>query len=298
MLSPQALKQLTWWANNVIDSYYVLTRESPDHTLTTDTSMDGWGAVFGTRSTGCLWAAHEARNHINYLELLAGFLGLQVFCQSLNNTHIRLMIDNTTALTIINHMGTCHSEVLNTLSKKLWLWCISRNIWISAAHIAGKSNQQADLESRQNKTETEWMLNKNSFSCALHQLKFSPEIDLFASRLNAQLTQYIAYRPDPGRVAIDAFSFDWFTLNFYAFPPFSVIPAVLKRLRNDKATGICVLPNWPTQAWFPLAMKMAICENVRLRANKSILHLPSRPDVTHPLHKQLSVLVCLLSGKP
>ena len=78
----------------------------------------------------------------------------KVFCHSLRNTHIRLMIDNTTAVAVINHMGTCHSDVLNTLSKQLWLWCLSRNIWVSAAHIAGKSSQQADLESRQNKTET------------------------------------------------------------------------------------------------------------------------------------------------
>ena len=75
----------------------------------------------------------------------------------------------------------CHSDVSNTVSKQLWLWCLSCNIWISAAHIAGKSNQLADLELRQNKMDTKWMLNKNSLSCALTQLNFPPEIDLFAS---------------------------------------------------------------------------------------------------------------------
>ena len=59
------------------ESYNLLTRENPSYTLTTDTSKDGWGAVFGTRSTSGLWAAHEATHHINYLELLAVFLGLQ-----------------------------------------------------------------------------------------------------------------------------------------------------------------------------------------------------------------------------
>ena len=140
-LLPQAVEELEWWANNVIDSYNVLTRESPNRTLTTDASMEGWGAVFGTRSTGGLWAHTRLEitrgNHINYLELLAAFL----------YTHIWLMIDYTTAVAVINHMGTCHSDVLNTLSKRLRLWCVSCNIWISAAHIAGKSNQQADLES-------------------------------------------------------------------------------------------------------------------------------------------------------
>ena len=78
-LSSQAVKELEGWANNVIDSYNVLTRESPNHTLTTDAPMEGWGAVFETRSTGGLRAAHEVRNHINYLEVLAAFLGLKVF---------------------------------------------------------------------------------------------------------------------------------------------------------------------------------------------------------------------------
>ena len=67
----------------MIDSYNVLTWEGPNDTLTTDASMDGWGAVFGTCSTGGLWATQEARNHINYLELLAVFLGLQAFCHPL-----------------------------------------------------------------------------------------------------------------------------------------------------------------------------------------------------------------------
>ena len=142
------------------------------------------------------------------------------------------------------------------------------------------------------------MLNRDSLSHALTQLNFLPEIDLFASRLNSQFTHYVAYRPDPDAVDIDAFFLDWSTLKFYAFPPFSVIPAVLKKRRDDKATRVCVLPNWPMQAWFPLAMKMAICENVNLRANKFLLHLPSRPDVNHPLHKQLSLLICPYQANP
>ena len=74
------------------------------------------------------------------------------------------MIDNTTAVAVINHMGTCHPDAFNALSKELWIWCVSRNPWLSAAHIAGESNQRADLESRQTKTEAQWMLDKNSLS--------------------------------------------------------------------------------------------------------------------------------------
>ena len=80
--------------------------------------------------------------------------------------HISFKIDNTTAVAVINRMGTSHSEQLNTLNNEIWDWCISRNLWISAGHIAGKSNVEADQASRQNQSATEWMLNKTLLACS------------------------------------------------------------------------------------------------------------------------------------
>ena len=51
------------------------------------------------------------------------------------------------------------------------------------------------------------MLNPKLLTKAFETLKFTPEIDLFASRLNKQLPQYCAYRPDPDAKFIDAFFF-------------------------------------------------------------------------------------------
>lgn len=174
-------------------------------------------------------------------------------------------------------MGTSHSGHLNKLCKEIWDWCIARNLWISAGHIAGKANVKADLESRQNQTITESMLNTTLFSQSLKILQYAPDIDLFTSRLNKQLPNYVAYRPDPESIAIDAFTINWAKLKFYAFPPFSVIEAVLKKIQEDKATGVCVLANWPTPAWFPKAMKMTVQEPVVLAASETLLHLPNHP---------------------
>ena len=87
-------------------------------------------------------------------------------------------------------------------------------------------------------------------------LSFCPHIDLFASRINYQLEKYVSFKPDPGAFAIDAFTPDWANLKLYAFPPFNVIPMVLRKIQADKATGIYVFLNWPTQAWFPKATAM------------------------------------------
>ena len=177
-LSPEAESELSWWINYIVGAHNILTREAPTITLITDTSKLGWGAVLGTQSTGGLWSSTVRQNHINYLELLAVFLGLQTFCSSKYDCHITIMIDNTTSVAVINHMGTSHSVPLNRLTNEIWLWCIPRNINLSAAHIAGKCNIQADLESRHSVTETEWMLNNTLLSNALSELDFTPEIDL------------------------------------------------------------------------------------------------------------------------
>ena len=113
------------------------------------------------------------------------------------------------------------------------------------------------------------MLNTTLFSQSLKTLQFAPDIDLFASRLNKQFPNYVAYRPDPESIAINAFTINWAKLKFYAFPPFSVIAAVLKKIQEDKVTGVCVLPNWPTQPWFPKAMKMTVQAPVVLEASKN-----------------------------
>ena len=52
--------------------------------------------------SGGMWTKSEAKNHISYLEMLTIFLGLQTFAKNLNNTHIRIMCDNTTLVTAVS----------------------------------------------------------------------------------------------------------------------------------------------------------------------------------------------------
>ena len=128
-------------------------------------------------------------------------------------------------------------------------------------------------------------------------LDFVPVIDLFASRINKQVEQYVSYRPDSHAAAVDAFTLTWTKLTFYAFPPFSLIPNVLSKIKNEKARGVCVLPKWPTQPWYAKAMEMLEKPPIHLKASNYLLRLPSHPEETHPLFKKLHLMVCLLSGK-
>ena len=96
-------------------------------------------------------------------------------------------------------------------------------------HIPGRNNLVADRESRLDKRDIEWQLNKTVF--AKINAIFGPfEIDLFASRLNNQVPNYVSWKGDPGAWAIDAMLVDWRPMQkMYAFPPFSLVPGVFRR---------------------------------------------------------------------
>jgi len=63
-----------------------------------------------------VWSSDEAKHHINYLEMLAIKLGLKCFEEKIRQQHVKLMVDNMTAVTILNNMGTSHSWELNELN--------------------------------------------------------------------------------------------------------------------------------------------------------------------------------------
>jgi hypothetical protein len=99
--------------------------------------------------------------------LLAVFLALKTFANSLAGKHVKVMIDNITALSDINHIGTSKSDLPNALSKSMWLWCCTRHIWLTAVHIPGVENVEADHQSRITNSSAEWSLNKQIFYDAI-----------------------------------------------------------------------------------------------------------------------------------
>ena len=162
----------------------------------------------------------------------------------------------------------------------------------------GESNVVADFYSRCPNDNTEWQLNPTVFE-RLCEVVHPPGIDLFASAINKQTSQYVSWKPDPLAWAINAFTISWKNLNFDAFPPFSIVPRVLQKLQQDQATGICILPNWPTQAWFPVMLQLLINHPYRASPHKRLLTLPRAPQEIHPLHhKKMDLWVLHLSGDP
>ena len=174
-LDPLARSDLRWVIENISQLNGFMFGNCPaDVYIECDASLAGWGAVCNGQSANGRWSLLESQHHINYLELLAALHVLQVFVADKFNIHVRLKMDNSTAVSYINNMGGIRSPFLNELAVSIWEWCIFRNIFLSAQHIPGKSNCVADSLSRQFASNLEWSLDQDVFN-RLVAITFLPD---------------------------------------------------------------------------------------------------------------------------
>lgn len=293
----QTIKEdLQWWIDNIEQSVNFVRHTNPDIILQSDSSMTGWGGVRGPQKTGGFWSQAESLHHINYLELKAAFLTLQSLCKFDRGLHVQFQLDNTTAVAYVNKMGG-KKPLCNSVARDMWLWAKDRSIWLSASHLPGSCNVEADQESRKKNQDSEWMLNKMIFK-QIEKMYGPFDIDLFASRINYQFKPYIAWRPDPEAYAIDAFTVRWNFNLCYMFPPFSVIGRVLHKVEEDQVEAVLVAPAWHTQAWFPQLLKLLVDTPRIIQKGLHTLHLPSDMSRNHPLARNLTLCLFRLSGNP
>ena len=223
-ISSEARKDLQWIINKVPYAYADINRPSPNVELFVDAAKYGWGAQCLSLSSQGFFSVLEMQESINTKETLAAFYAVKAFMPWFSSgDHILIRSDNTTAVSTISKMGTMSNQLRNKASVDLWSLINSNNMWISVSHVPGVQNVDADLQSRSLTKYTEWSLPKYTFqhicSCLGH-----PDIDLFASRLNNQVSVFCSRIPDPMSTFVDAFTLDWSLFDLpYAFPPFILI---------------------------------------------------------------------------
>ena len=200
-LDDNYLEDLHWWVSNInFVNSSPIRPPAPTLFITTDASTTEWGVVCESQCTNRCWSDSERTQHIKVLELKAAFLALKSCLKNQSHKTVCLRMDNTMAVAHVKNKGGTHSPCLLALTLALWQWCLERNIMISAQHVPGKLNTIADSESRVFNDSSEWKLDPQTISPFLKGC----EINLFASRLYTQLSQYVSWRPDPEALHTDA----------------------------------------------------------------------------------------------
>ena len=273
--SPDCLRDLRWWLDLPRLSLGVsLVQISPDLDFWSDASDVGWGAHLDSLTASGLWDQEQVALSINARELLAVQEGLHHFLPSLAGKAVSIFCDNSTAVSYLRKEAGTRSLFLNTLAQGILRWAESHSIRLLPQFIPGSLNVLAASLSRPHHLpHTEWSLHPEVFrsiSCL-----WPVQIDLFATSANRQCSVFFSPFRDPLVADTDAFLQCWDGLQAYAFPPWSILPRVLAKLRMSPGLELTLIaPYWPQRPWFADLLHLSLAPPVALPLRRDLLRLP------------------------
>ncbi|XP_040294193.1 uncharacterized protein LOC121005490 [Bufo bufo] len=231
-LDTETKKSLTWWLSKSNLENGIFWAQDLPLVITTDASLHGWGAVVQGNSYQGTWGNYVSQQSSNFKELRAVWEALKHTSQLAEGRHVLVYSDNATAVAFIQHQGGTRHRLLQNLANKIFSWAEGNIQSLSAVHLKGVLNIQADYLSRHRLDPGEWMLAPEAFHLITKKWG-RPTIDLFASRRNHQLNQFFSLNPRDHPRAVDAFNQSWTTNLVYAFAPFPLIPRVLQKFLKE-----------------------------------------------------------------
>ena len=200
-----------------------------------------WGAHLNKRTARGTWSLPESNLYINHLELKAVFLALKEFQDLCCNNIVLVATDNTTVVAYIIKEGGDEVGLMCALLWRILSWCTRKQVTLRVRHIPGRLNVIADKLSRLGQTiQTEWSLHPEVFQ-AICSRWHRPRVDLFATRFNNKLPQFVSPVPDPQAWAVDALSLSWEDLDPYAFPPAAILGKVVEKLQDYPCNRIILI---------------------------------------------------------
>ena len=292
-------RDLLWWCSEgCLEEGGSLAVRSPDLMFWSDASDQDWGATLADQFTSGLWLEGESFLSVNHRELLAVQRGLCELQDLLFGQVVAVFSDNTTAVPYLRRPVGTFSPVLNEVSQQILRWAELKEISILPQFFPGRDSVVRDALSRPNQViGAEWTLHQEVFDWLCK--RWPVTIDPFASFLNHRCGVYFVPVSDPMAAGTDAILQSWDFLQAYAFPPFTMIPHVLVKLRSSLGTVLTlILPFCPQREWFPDLLDLLL---------EPPLPLPNRWDLLlqphiRRFHQNLPVLRLhawrLSSGSP
>ena len=298
-LSQACIRELDWWKCNIFSGNMIrfLFQEEPSICLITDASNDAWAAIVNSHEAKSRFNEQESQLHINAKELLAIYYGLLSHSKVLKNKCVMIKCDNTTAIATIKKKGSSNT-FRNLVTQRVFEHALRNNIRLHISYIPSKENP-ADWGSRHpRKFNTEWCLSQSDFNYIQTQASFQFDMDLFASHLNNKCPRFCSWDPDPFASHVNCYTLNWSSFNNFAFPPFSQILRLLRKVENDRVRNLgLVCPWWPQSSWFPTLVKHMQAPPLFLPKDSSQrLCIPWNKSLKHPLAGKMKLIFTHLSA--
>ena len=154
-------------------------------------------------------------------------------------------MDNSTVVAYINKQGGTHSVEICALLWRIMSWCHRLKISLCTRHIPGCPNVITDYLARLTQNQSmEWSLHPQVFK-RICKKWFTPQVDLFATRLNHKLPLYVSPVPDQKAWNIDPLNISWSGLVAYVYRPSALLLKVVQKVCQCNCLLNLVAPGWP-----------------------------------------------------
>ena len=183
------------------------------------------------------------------------------------------------------------------MAEQLHSFAMKRQLEVWAEYIPGELNRRADRVSRIREDYSDKQLHPELF--CLVQRAFGPlKIDLFASRMDRQVRDYVSLRAEKSALYQDAFSLPLPRHQLlWANPPYIMIGRLLAKIRRERATNVVVLaPFWESAPWWPLLRELLVDRPLLLPRGPGMFINPLTQEEVQEFPKW-EVLAWRLSGE-
>ena len=240
--------------------------------IKSDASNGGWGACCNGLRTRGQWSRQEAPLHINGKELLATFLAVKPFAKNKRVWHIRLDVDNMTAVYHINHMGEPGVNLMKiTTHAALELVPAERHCALRTFTGSVGCGSRSGVTGKRGQFRLE--AESNSFT----------ESDVTVGSMSGGPIWFTSQCPVGVLHELETRMRSWFNSNRCSqsamdksegvcLPPFSLIGMCLSKMRCEKVPElILIAPVWPTQPWYPVLKETSFREVILLPPLSNLL---------------------------
>lgn len=268
-LSDRARTELLYWSTvdfSELSSPIFLAPSRSDLSISFDAGAFLWGATIKSLKiqvqgdfSGLSTLLHRSPPFSSTLrELWGAFSCLQPekLLHFLHDREIVLFTDNANVARIITKGGSMTPD-LHQVALLFFNHCIRHNIRVRCSWIRRSENVEADAITH-DPDFAMWHLSSPAFSAIIKDFGFI-SCDLFASASNTKHPIFASRYFEPSATWTDAFTVSWspslnplIGLRPYLCPPFPLIGRCIRKLQEDLASAILVLPIWQRQVWWPL----------------------------------------------
>ena len=257
MLSDRAVNELQFWKNSIqnLNGKLLCDNKIVSCIIYSDASEAGYGGYVTmddevqTEASGA-WSVSDSSESSTWRELQAVSLLLNKFARTLMGKCVQWNTDNKNVVTIMNKG-----------SMKPKLQCIALNIFdiigqfdieLIMQWVPREQNEQADFLSKALfGGQDEWEISRKFFNI-LNGIWGPFTVDRFANEQNAKCIRFNSEKWAPGAEAINSMSVSWkHELNWWVPPPKNGM-AVVKKIVEEKASGVLILPVWRSAPYWPL----------------------------------------------